>query len=71
MHSVRIKCVVCAERLKVRLVNGSRPAEGRLEVLHDGMWGSVCSRHFGDKEAQVVCRMLGYRYAWVTSQCGN
>ena len=46
----------------MRLVNGSKPTEGRLEVLHDGMWGSVCSRQFGNEEARVVCRTLGYRY---------
>ena len=50
----------------MRLVNGKKPTEGRLEVLHDGMWGSVCSRQFGDEEARVVCRMLGYRYELVT-----
>ena len=49
------------EPLKIRLVNGSSPREGRLEVLHDGRWGTVCSDKFGKNDSRVVCRMLGYR----------
>ena len=36
---------------------------GRLEVYHDGEWGSVCSHKFGYHEATVACRMMGYSYA--------
>ncbi len=44
----------------VRLVNGNSDNEGRLEVFHDGEWGSVCDGNFTNVEAQVVCRQLGY-----------
>ena len=31
-----------AEKSPLRLVNGTAINEGRLEVFHDGQWGSVC-----------------------------
>ena len=44
----------------VRLVNGGGPWEGRVEVMHNGKWGTVCHSTFGRKEATVVCKMLGF-----------
>ncbi|KAL4223332.1 scavenger receptor [Mactra antiquata] len=44
----------------VRLVNGSDPYDGRLEVFHNGQWGTVCDTNFDDRDAMVVCRMLSY-----------
>ena len=44
----------------VRLVNGPRPQEGRLEVYHNGRWGTVCGNGFTNTAARVVCYMLGY-----------
>ncbi|KAK3517715.1 hypothetical protein QTP70_016131 [Hemibagrus guttatus] len=42
----------------VRLVNGGSRCTGRVEVLHDGQWGTVCSRGWDMREAAVVCREL-------------
>ncbi len=35
-------------------------AEGRLEIYHDGQWGTVCEYGFEAVDAQVACRQLGY-----------
>ena len=48
------------EATDIRLVDGLGPWEGRLEVNLNGQWGAVCDTGFGDTEADVVCRMLGY-----------
>uniref|UniRef100_A0A8C5X8G8 Scavenger receptor class A member 5 n=1 Tax=Malurus cyaneus samueli TaxID=2593467 RepID=A0A8C5X8G8_9PASS len=47
----------------VRLVNGSGPHEGRVEIFHERRWGSVCDDGWDGKDGDVTCRMLGYRGA--------
>ena len=44
----------------MRLIGGNSSAEGRLEVLHDGQWGTVCDKTFYYIEAGVVCNSLGF-----------
>ena len=44
----------------VRLTNGDRTGNGRLEVNLDGRWGLVCGDNFDMRDAHVVCKQLGY-----------
>ena len=35
-------------------------SEGRVEVLYNGVWGTICSDGWNNDNSDVVCRSLGF-----------
>ena len=44
----------------VRLSDGFIDQEGRVEVCHDNVWGSICDDGWDNTDAHVICSQLGY-----------
>ncbi|WAQ96954.1 DMBT1-like protein [Mya arenaria] len=61
--------VNCDGETQVRLTDGVSEASGRLEILHNGHWGSVSSSGFDNHDLEVVCRMLGFEHTGL--QCNG
>lgn len=55
----------------VRLVDGPGHCRGRVEVLHQAQWSSVCKAGWNLRASKVACRQLGCGRALLTHRCCN
>jgi len=49
----------------LRLV-GNEQKIGRLEIFHNGTWGTICDDLFNVYSARVACFSLGFGYVAIT-----
>ena len=52
--------------VQIRLIGGmyktwkNRTRDGRVEMLSNGEWGTICDVGFDKQDADVMCRQLGF-----------
>ena len=55
----------------VRLLGSRDYHEGRVEIMYQGIWGTICDSGWDDIDATVVCRELGFVNGTATQQFGS
>ncbi|KAJ8305174.1 hypothetical protein KUTeg_017275 [Tegillarca granosa] len=69
--------IPCPVPFDVRIIGPSRnPFEGLVEVYYNnenmtrGVWGTICDDNFGKEDANVICKILGFRFGGVVKSSG-
>ncbi|VDI27777.1 Hypothetical predicted protein [Mytilus galloprovincialis] len=47
--------------VRVRLAGSNAENEGRVELYNNNIWGPLADTSIGNPEADVFCRMMGYK----------
>ncbi|XP_072170578.1 scavenger receptor cysteine-rich domain-containing protein DMBT1-like [Diadema setosum] len=71
-EDVGVECIPKGKKMagnQVRLIGGEDDTQGRVEIYHNGQWGTVCDNYWNIENANVVCRMLGFEGALRYSCC--
>ena len=55
--------------IDIKLVNGTDPYSGLINVLYGGEWRFVCGDHWTNEDAEVACRQLGFSTDGKMSKC--
>lgn len=53
-------CIIACNDGEVRLVNGTRPHNGRVEMCIGNTWGTISDDRWSYADGRVLCRQLGY-----------
>ena len=59
LDTLTVSFAVVQQPKPIRLQGGT-VNEGRLEIFHDGRWGTVCDDYFYASAVTVACRQLGF-----------
>ena len=46
--------------INIRLAGSFSPGSGRVEILVNDQWGTICDAFWGLADAEVACQDLGY-----------
>ena len=60
LHQGRERHCAFEENDDLRVEGTSLKNVGHLEICHNGTWGVICGDNWGETEAQVACRQLGF-----------
>ena len=58
----------CFVDASIRLIGGINKLEGRVEIMYQGIWGTICDDGWDNIDATVVCKELGYSHGNATRQ---
>ena len=59
-HILLLLLLLDCQNGDLRLQGGPSASEGTVEICFDNVWGNILETGFGDKDASLVCNLLGF-----------